>query len=111
MIGEKIKILRKKHQLTQKELAGMLKVKQPSLNRWENGIKVPSIKTLKKLTKIFDVSLDTLAFSKEDMKAAKINDKPLFAKMQEIELLSDNEQATVFNLIHALAEKYTSKEK
>ena len=110
MIGEKIKSLRKKHKLTQKELASALKVKQPSLNRWENGIKTPSLKTLQKISKIFDVSLDTLAFSNEDLKGTHISDKPLQSKLKEIKILPDNEKETVFNLIHSLAEKYQKKQ-
>lgn len=103
MIGQKIKELRKRNKLTQKELSEKIDVKQPHLNRWENGARNPSIDTLKKIAKIFDISLDLLVF--EDSDIIKINgkDKTPLSQLKQFEKLNKQEQQTVLNLINTLA--------
>lgn len=105
MIGEKIKGLRKAKNMTQEELSKMLKVSQPVLNRWETGSRNPSLKTLKKISDIFNISIDTLLLDHKDMKKLTFQDKTLLEKLQQIETLSDQEKEMVINLINALAQK------
>ena len=105
MIGEKIKGLRKAKNMTQEELSKMLKVSQPVLNRWETGSRNPSLKTLKKISDVFNISIDTLLLDHKDMKKLTIQDKTLLEKLQQIERLSDQEKEMVINLINALAQK------
>lgn len=52
--------LRKKHQWTQDELAEKLFVTRQAVSRWESGETIPNIETLKLLSKVFDVSINTL---------------------------------------------------
>ena len=58
MIGNKIKELRTKEGLTQKELADKLYVSYQAVSRWENNEVEPSIQTVKQIAQIFNVSLD-----------------------------------------------------
>ncbi len=60
MIGEKIKELRTKNNLTQKELANKLCVTAQAVSRWENGEVEPSISTIQELSSLFNVSVDSL---------------------------------------------------
>ena len=60
MIGQKIKELRTKNFLTQKELADKLFVSYQAVSRWENDEVEPSIDTIKKMASIFGVSIDEL---------------------------------------------------
>lgn len=52
--------LRKKSGLSQDELAEKLFVTRQAVSRWENGETTPNIETLKSLSKLFDVSINTL---------------------------------------------------
>ena len=57
---EKLKILRKKRGLTQKEFAEMLGISQKSYSHWETGKNEPNYENLSMLACIFDVSIDFL---------------------------------------------------
>ena len=52
--------LRKKNNLTQDELAEKLFVTRQAVSRWESGETTPNLETLKLLSKLFDVSINTL---------------------------------------------------
>lgn len=52
--------LRTKNGLSQDELAEKLNVTRQAVSRWENGETTPNTETLKLLSKLFDVSINTL---------------------------------------------------
>mgnify|MGYP005766789921 FL=1 len=52
--------LRTKQGLSQDELAEKVYVTRQAVSRWENGDTIPNTETLKLLSKIFDVSINTL---------------------------------------------------
>ena len=52
--------LRTKSGLSQEELAEKVYVTRQAVSRWENGETIPNAETLKLLSKIFDVSINTL---------------------------------------------------
>jgi len=52
--------LRMKHGLTQDDLAEKVFVTRQAVSRWENGETVPNPETLKKLSGLFNVSINTL---------------------------------------------------
>lgn len=52
--------LRKQHGLSQDELAEKLFVTRQAVSRWENGETVPNTEALKLLSKVFNVSINTL---------------------------------------------------
>ena len=55
-----IRELRTKNGLSQDELAEKVFVTRQAVSRWENGETTPNIDTLKLLSKLFDVSINTL---------------------------------------------------
>ena len=59
--------LRTKHGLSQEELAEKVFVTRQAVSRWENGETIPNTETLKLLSKLFDVSINTLLGSPRDM--------------------------------------------
>lgn len=63
-LGKKIKLARVAKDLTQRQVADMLGVSQPSYLEWEHGDSVPNWARMKALAKILEISLDELA--KED---------------------------------------------
>lgn len=59
-LGNKILNLRKKHNLSQEELAEKVGVTRQTISKWELEETSPDITQAKKLSKIFNVSLDEL---------------------------------------------------
>ena len=58
--GSKISYLRKKNNMSQESLAELLDVTRQTLSKWELNETSPDINQAKKLSKIFNVSLDEL---------------------------------------------------
>lgn len=66
-IGETIKKLRVKHNMTQERLAEYLDVSYQTISKWENGISFPSVPLIPSIANVFNVSIDELyGFGKED---------------------------------------------
>ncbi len=59
--------LRMKKGLSQDELAEKVFVTRQAVSRWENGETIPNTETLKQLSKLFDVSINTLLGSPRQM--------------------------------------------
>ena len=59
-IGKKLVELRKKKELSQESLAELIGVSRQTISKWELGDTYPDINQAKKLSKLFDVSLDEL---------------------------------------------------
>lgn len=59
-LGNKILELRKKHNITQEELAEKIGVTRQTISKWELGETHPDINQAKKLSMIFNISLDEL---------------------------------------------------
>ena len=59
--------LRTKKGLSQEELAEKIFVTRQAVSRWENGETIPNTETLKLLSKLFDVSINTLLGSPREL--------------------------------------------
>ena len=70
--GNKLYELRKRHNLTQEELAYKLKISDKAISKWENGTSKPSISNLKKLSEIYDMSIDKILMKEKEPKKIKI---------------------------------------
>ena len=55
-----LKQIRVKHNLTQDDLAEQLAVTRQAISRWENGDSIPNTETLKQISLLFNVSINTL---------------------------------------------------
>ena len=60
MIGERIRLLRERANLSQAELARKLSVTRSSVNAWESGLSAPTAYYIVELAKLFHVSADYL---------------------------------------------------
>ncbi len=58
--GELIKNIRKKYNLTQKDLADKYHVTYQAVSKWENGKNMPDVTILKEISKDFNLSLEDL---------------------------------------------------
>ena len=72
MLGEKIKKYREEKKMTQMEVAEVLEVNPATISKYEAGTLEPNIESLKKLSELFEISIDQLV--KEDkFDISKIN--------------------------------------
>lgn len=55
-IGDNIKRLREQHNMTQMDLANEISVSDKTISSWENGIRVPRMGAIERLSRIFNVS-------------------------------------------------------
>ena len=77
-IGEKIRELRKKNNLTQEKLAELLGVSFQAISKWENDLNTPDLLLIAPLTRIFHITADELlglAEEKNDERLAYFEDQ------------------------------------
>ncbi len=70
-IGEIILQRRKELKMTQKQLAEKLNVTDRTISRWECGVNLPDVETLKTVAKVLDVDIK---YFYEDVKSNEINE-------------------------------------
>ena len=68
-IGKYIKFLRERNNLTQEELAKKVPVTREAVSKWETGRRIPDIETLIILSKIFNLSIESLLSGEESNNA------------------------------------------
>lgn len=72
-IGEVIREYRKRKNMTQEEMANRLGVTAPAVNKWENGNSQPDIMLLAPISRLLNITLDTLLCYQEKLTAKEIN--------------------------------------
>lgn len=73
--GERLKKVRKEHELSQEELANKLNVTRQAVYKWETNKSFPDVATLTHLSELLDVSLDYLLKGQEDENSKKSIEK------------------------------------
>lgn len=58
--GNLIKELRKKKNITQKELGEILHITDKAISKWERGLSIPDVTMLNKLADVFEISVEEL---------------------------------------------------
>lgn len=73
-IGKRIKEFREKINISQEELADKIYTSRQTISNWENDKTYPDINSLKLLSNVFDVSLDSLVEGDIDLMKKTINE-------------------------------------
>ena len=73
-LGERIRILRKKNNLSQEQLAEKLNVSRQAISKWESNTAYPDISNLILLRDIFGVTLDYLVIDNNTIENQDINE-------------------------------------
>lgn len=76
-IGEQIARLRKKHNMSQIQLAERLYVTEKAVSKWECGNGIPDLDNIVKLARIFDVSIDELLLGEENGKQDVVTEEQI----------------------------------
>ncbi len=87
IIGKNLQILRKKHKLTQAELAEKLNYSDKAVSKWEKGESLPPIDVFYKLSQLYEVSLDSIV-GEEKIKPREIEAVDMRKRYLHITLLS-----------------------
>lgn len=103
-VAENIKRLRTLKKISQKEVALALEMDQPQYSRIEGGKVEPTLTTLERIAKIFEISLSELL--KENNDIDKEINLPLLEKVKQIDSLDEKEKQSILTIIDmALAKK------
>lgn len=81
IIASNIIALRKKHNLTQNELAEKLKYSDNAISRWERAEVTPSVETLMQISEIFEVPFSSLVEENVVKKTAEQDKKQFMGKL------------------------------
>lgn len=82
-----LKLLRKQHNLSQKEIGNIFHASQNTVSQWENGTRKPSYDIIQEIADYFEVSVDYLLGRQEQL--PELNSKN---KREIQEILDDTEQ-------------------
>ncbi len=83
MLSERLKELRKKANLTQKDMADHFGTSQPSYQAWESGKRKPNSENLDKIANFFNVSTDYLLGNTDQKNALDIDEEALEASLRK----------------------------
>ena len=80
-----IKELRKKHNLTQQQLADIVGITATGVSYWESGNATPNTETLNKLSKYFGVTVNYLLGIKDNMEEDNYRTAIIFRKAEQVD--------------------------
>ncbi|HQE60585.1 MAG TPA: helix-turn-helix domain-containing protein [Spirochaetota bacterium] len=110
-LGEKIRLIRKKKKLSQKELAQKIGMHENHLGRYENGLSEPTAPVLKKICEALDVPADYLLFdNKENSPASKVTDKELLEQFELVDKFTDDDKKIVKVVLDAFISRNKIKD-
>jgi transcriptional regulator with XRE-family HTH domain len=109
-IAKRIKTIREKKGMSQKELITAVGLGAPMYSRIETGKTEPSLSILEKIAKVLGVSLSDFFATEDAIADVNSYDGSLMEKVKAIEALSDEEKKTVFSIVDAFAGKKKLKD-
>lgn len=86
-IGAQIRLLRKKNDVTQEQLAGQIGVTPQAVSRWESGICYPDMNYLPPIADFFSVSMDELLCYTDNRKERRVQNC-----IEQVEALLEQER-------------------
>lgn len=86
-VGSRLKELRVKNNMTQKQLGDMLNVTKVSVCCYENNVRTPSLETLDDLCNVFGVNSDYFLGKDIPVVMEESNDYSIYISKEELEIL------------------------
>jgi len=106
-IGQRIKQLRKKNDLTQEKLADLLGVTYQSVSKWECGTTMPDLAMIVPLARVLHVSTDDLL----GMKPAEQDERKAYFDSEYVEFWKKEDHEADYLLAKQAAEEYPEEYK
>lgn len=101
-IGEVIRKYRKDKNMTQEEMAGILGVTAPAVNKWEKGVTQPDIMLLAPIARLLGITLETLLSFHEELTPDEI-----VRLVQEVDERFEQESyEEVFQYVSKIVQEY-----
>lgn len=105
--GDKVKMLRKNHDLSQESLATILKINRNCLSRIETGKSEPSLSVIRDIAEYFKVDVTSLM----DVNVEKLGTKDKIKRIMEgCQYLMDNDLDFLVRVISVMREEYVKHE-
>lgn len=102
--GRRLKELRRRRGLSQKELAAAIGVHPLQVSKYETGANYPTVGKTIEIARVLQVSMDDL-FGEAVPEEAKVKNLRLLRRFQELESLPREDQDVAVKLIDALIAK------
>jgi len=102
---ERLALLRKENNLTQKQLGELIGVHVAQIRRYESGTSQPTLDVIRKIAIALHVSADTLIFDKTE----RGPDDDLRLHFEAISKLTPEEKKTVKELLEGMILKHEAK--
>ncbi len=99
-LGNRIRIARKNKGLSQEKLSELCSVSAAHIGHIERGTRIPSLETLFKISKVLNVSLDSLFFDSQDDMGNVF--KSIYSRLEG---KSDEKVRVFVSAVKALADK------
>lgn len=103
LIGPRIRLLRKKKQISQEKLGIELNLSKTTISHYENESRIPSIETLIDIANYFEVDLNYI-LGLDNLIVS--NKRTLQASDEEIEFLLEVRRLNVYNRVVSNPKKY-----
>ncbi|USK71729.1 helix-turn-helix domain-containing protein [Peribacillus asahii] len=88
-LGNRLKSLREKRNISQKELSKKLEISNVQLSRYESDERRPDYETLKKLSDFFNVSTDYLIAGKEHTSNVSVAGQEISLTQEELKIFEE----------------------
>lgn len=106
LFHEKVIKLRKEKHISQKNLADKLGIHVTNMNKYERGLSMPSLETLKRLSTVLDISIDYLLFDeKGDTIKSRIIDDELLKQFEKVSKLDTSNKEVIKTVIESIITK------
>jgi len=102
--GQRLKSLRKDRGWTQKDFATQLGVRYQQLNKYEGGFNMPAVEMLITMSRLLDVTMDTL-LTGEVAPDQPITNTKLLDRFRALDAFPPDDQNAVIRLIDGLVIK------
>ncbi len=103
--GERLKALRTEAGWSQAELAEKIDSDARQVSRYENNKVAPGLEAVIRMAQVFNVTVDYLLIDDADRRPLNAPSSHVDARLADLDQLTDEERATITNVIDALVTK------
>jgi len=107
----RLRLLREKRDVSQRELAELLQIDVMQISRYERGLSVPSAETLVRMAQMLQTTIDELLTGlSTSAKTPEIHDIRLLDRLRALDQMSKDEREVALQVIDAIIYKSRATE-